>query len=290
MTEAATAAPPAAAPAAAPALGGDTPGSLLVTFFGAHGRELGGWIAVGDLIRLMGTAGLEEQPVRSAVSRLKRRGFLLATPLGGVAGYALSESARQLLADGDRRIYAQRTPRLADGWVLALFSVPESERAKRHLLRSRLARLGYGTASPGVWLAPAHLYEETRHVLERLGLTGYTDLFRAEHLAFQATPEAVRRWWDLPALARCHEEFLDLHEPVLTRWNRRRNLPAEEAFADHLRALDSWRRLPYLDPGLPPELLPADWPGVRAARVFHDLDTRLGEPAAAYVREIVQGR
>jgi phenylacetic acid degradation operon negative regulatory protein len=276
-------------PTTPPVVTADAPGSLLVTFFGAHGRDLGGWIAVGDLIRLMATVGVEAQPVRSAVSRLKRRGFLVATPLGGVAGYALSDAARQLLADGDRRIYAERTPRLADGWVLALFSVPESQRNKRHLLRSRLARLGYGTASPGVWLAPAHLYEETRHVLERLGLTEYTDLFRAEHLAFQATPEAVRRWWDLPELARSHEEFLDLNEPVLTRWNRRRNLPAEEAFADHLRAVDSWRRLPYLDPGLPPELLPADWPGVRAARVFHDLDSRLRGPAAVYVSDVVKG-
>ncbi|MEZ0066769.1 phenylacetic acid degradation operon negative regulatory protein [Streptacidiphilus sp. MAP12-20] len=266
-----------------------TPGSLLVTFFGAHGRDLGGWIAVGDLIRLMAALGVDAQPVRSAVSRLKRRGFLVPEPLGGVAGYALSESARELLADGDRRIYATRAPRLADGWVLALFSVPESERQQRHVLRSRLARLGFGTAAPGVWIAPAHLYEETRHDLTRLKLAQYTDLFRAEHLAFEATTESVRRWWDLPALARCHEDFLEVHEPVLTRWNRGRPGPESEAFADHLRALDSWRRLPYLDPGLPPELLPAAWPGLRAARVFRDLDTRLRQASTDFVRTTVSG-
>ncbi|WP_232248405.1 PaaX family transcriptional regulator [Streptacidiphilus rugosus] len=265
-----------------------TPGSLLVTFFGAHGRDLGGWIAVGDLIRLLAALGVDEQPVRSAVSRLKRRGFLVPEPLGGVAGYALSESARELLADGDRRIYATRAPRLADGWVLALFSVPESERQQRHVLRSRLARLGFGVAAPGVWIAPAHLYEETRHDLTRLKLDRYTDLFRAEHLAFEATTESVRRWWDLPALARCHEDFLEVHEPVLTRWNRARGAAAlPEAFADHLRALDSWRRLPYLDPGLPPELLPSAWPGLRAARVFQDLDSRLRQSATDFVRTAV---
>ena len=267
-----------------------TPGSLLVTFFGAHGRDLGGWIAVGDLIRLLAAVGVDAQPVRSAVSRLKRRGFLVAEPLGGVAGYALSEPARELLADGDRRIYAHRAPRLADGWVLALFSVPESERHKRHVLRSRLARLGFGTAAPGVWIAPAHLYEETRHVLTRLELAAYTDLFRADHLAFDATSDSVRRWWDLPALARCHEEFLEVHEPVLTRWNRARGaITLPDAFADHLRAVDSWRRLPYLDPGLPPELLPASWPGGRAARVFQELDARLGAAARDFVRTTVAG-
>ncbi|MEY9843525.1 PaaX family transcriptional regulator C-terminal domain-containing protein [Streptacidiphilus sp. MAP5-3] len=265
-----------------------TPGSLLVTFFGAHGRDLGGWIAVGDLIRLLAAVGVDAQAVRSAVSRLKRRGFLTPEPLGGVAGYALSESASELLADGDRRIYASRGSRLADGWVLALFSVPESERQKRHLLRSRLARLGYGTAAPGVWIAPAQLFEETRHVLTRLKLAEYTDLFRAEHLAFEPTREAVARWWDLPALARCHEEFLEVHEPVLTRWNRRRGpVSLPEAFADHLRAVDSWRRLPYLDPGLPMELLPAGWPGQRAARVFQELDARLRDASRDFVRETI---
>ena len=45
------------------------PRSLLMTFFGAFLRRLGGWIAVADLVALMGDLGLDEQAVRSAVSR-----------------------------------------------------------------------------------------------------------------------------------------------------------------------------------------------------------------------------
>ena len=41
-----------------------------------------------------------------------------------------------------------------------------------------------------------------------------------------------------------------------------------QAFADYVRVLTAWRRLPFLDPGLPPELLPADWHGTRAAELF----------------------
>ena len=36
-----------------------------------------------------------------------------------------------------------------DGWVVLVFSVPESERDKRHVLRTTLTRLGFGTADPG---------------------------------------------------------------------------------------------------------------------------------------------
>ncbi|WP_330333220.1 PaaX family transcriptional regulator [Streptomyces sp. NBC_00536] len=266
-----------------------TPRSLIVTFYGAYGRTFDGPVPVSALIRLLGAAGVDAPAVRSSVSRLKRRGFILpARGADGAAAYDLSEEARQLLADGDRRIYAAAAPgeAAASGgeWLLAVFSVPEEERHKRHLLRSRLARLGFGTAAPGVWIAPATLYDETRHTLERLQLTPYVDLFRGAHLGFAATAEAVSRWWDLAALAKQHEEFLGLHGPVLRGWQSGAEPTPEQAYRDYLLALDSWRRLPYADPGLPPELLPADWPGERAAAVFAALHSRLWERGAAFVR------
>ncbi|MGW7005120.1 PaaX family transcriptional regulator [Streptomyces sp. NPDC054933] len=266
---------------------GHAPSSLIVTFFGAYGRaECDGRVPVATLIRLLGAADIDPQSVRSAVSRLKRRGLLIADRVGAAAAYRLSPDATELLADGDRRIYRRAPAPTADNWVLAVFSVPESERHKRHLLRSRLARLGFGTAAPGVWIAPAQVYEEARHTLERLGLGDYVDLFRGAHLGFEPTERAVRRWWDLDAIAALHRAFLEAQEPVLEAWSRRSSVPPEDAFRDYLRALDSWRRLPYADPGLPAELLPAEWPGGRAAEVFAELHERLRGAGAEYVRAV----
>ncbi|QKW52872.1 PaaX family transcriptional regulator C-terminal domain-containing protein [Streptomyces buecherae] len=303
-----------------------TPRSLIVTYYGAYGRGAGGepeTVPVAALIRLLGAVGVDPPSVRSAVSRLKRRGLLVAAKTArGAAGYAPSPDAVQLLDDGDRRIYgrlgayrlttrpagAPDAPDAADAsdapgaagvpgggvaaagdWLLAVFSVPEHERNKRHLLRSRLARLGFGTAAPGVWIAPAHLYEETRHTLRRLGLDGYVDLFRGAHAGFEATADAVRRWWDLEALAARHHAFLATHEPVLRRWSRRTTVPPADAYRDYLLALDSWRALPYADPGLPPALLPKDWPGERSARVFAGLHERLRDAGAAFARDGAAG-
>ncbi|MFF8957455.1 PaaX family transcriptional regulator C-terminal domain-containing protein [Streptomyces sp. NPDC014894] len=262
-----------------------SPRSLIVTLYGAYGRERPGPLPVAELIRLLGALGVDAPSVRSAVSRLKRRGLLEPARAGdGTAGYALSPDARQLLEDGDRRVYDRRTPLMSDGWVLAVFSVPEAERGKRHLLRSRLGRLGFGSAAPGVWIAPARLYEETRHTLRRLRLDPYVELFRGEHLGFAATAEAVAAWWDLGAIAKRHEEFLDAQEPVLREWTSGREPEPEEAYRDYLLALDSWRRLPYTDPGLPMELLPEGWPGGRSAVVFGALHALLRDPGARFAR------
>ncbi|GGZ60617.1 PaaX family transcriptional regulator C-terminal domain-containing protein [Streptomyces subrutilus] len=260
-----------------------TPRSLIVTFYGAYGRSFEGPVPVSALVRLLGAAGVDAPSVRSSVSRLKRRGFLLPAPaVDGAAGYALSDEARQLLDDGDRRIYGG--PRPSDAWLVAVFSVPEQERHKRHLLRSRLARLGFGSVAPGVWIAPAALAEETGHTLERLQLTPYVELFRGAHLGFAPTAEAVGRWWDLAALAKQHEEFLDLHEPGLRALRSGPEPTPEEAYRRYLLALDTWRRLPYADPGLPRALLPADWPGERAAAVFAELHARLHGAGSRFAR------
>ncbi|MFD3683380.1 PaaX family transcriptional regulator C-terminal domain-containing protein [Nocardiopsis sp. NPDC058631] len=264
------------------------PRSLIVSFFGTYARDVGGWIGVADLIALMGGLDVDAPSVRSSVSRLKLRGLLASERIGGAAGYRLSEEGRRILAQGDSRIFGHRVAEIRDGWVLVVFSVPESERRRRHALRAQLTRLGFGTTTAGVWIAPAHMTDQARSTLRDLGMDGYVELFHATHLDFSDLTEAVASWWDLPALQSMYQEFLDEHEPVLGAWRRGRGPDGPErgaaAFADHLRAVDAWRRMPYLDPGLPPELLPRQWAGSRAARVFFDLHALLRGPGLEHVR------
>lgn len=258
---------------------GIQPRALIVTIYGLYAREVGGALSISSLIRLMATLGVDEPAVRSSISRLKRRGLLLPEKVGGAAGYALSERARAILDEGDRRIFERPRGGAGDGWVIAVFSVPESERDKRHQLRSRLSWLGFGTVASGVWIAPAHVAHEAKDALASSGLSDYVDLFRAEYVAFRAEPEQVASWWDLDGLERMYEQFIAEYRPVLNRWRRRRRDDDAMAFADYVLVLTHWRRLPYLDPGLPAGMLPGDWRGSEAADIFFALHERLA-PAA----------
>ncbi|MGW1887977.1 PaaX family transcriptional regulator [Streptomyces sp. NPDC001970] len=260
-----------------------SPRTFIVTVYGLYGRRHDGWLSIASLIALLGDLGVDEQAVRSSISRLKRRGILEARRQDGLAGYELSPEAREILQEGDERIFRRERPSLADGWVVAVFSVPESERSKRHQLRSRLSGMGFGAVAPGVWIAPAHLYESTTAMLGRLGLTEYADLLRSDYLAFTALPEKVRQWWDLDELDLRYKTFIAAQQPVLERWQQQPQADDATAFADYIRALTSWRRLPYLDPGLPTEVLPQHWAGLRAAHVFFALQTELEGRAHAHV-------
>jgi phenylacetic acid degradation operon negative regulatory protein len=262
---------------------GAQPRQLIVTVYGLYSRDAGGWMSVASLVSLLGDLGVDEPAVRSSISRLKRRGILVARRAGGAAGYELSEGAQAILREGDHRIFRRERARLGDGWLLAVFSVPEAERHQRHVLRSELSRLGFGTAAPGVWIAPAYLHEATADMLARLGLTGYADLFRADHLAFGDLAAKVRQWWDLDRTESLACDFVTAYEPMLRGWaGRRAASRPHEAFADYIRVLTDWRRLPYLDPGLPAELLPPRWAGAQAAGIFFTLQSRLAGAAAGH--------
>ena len=229
------------------------------------------------------------QAVRSSISRLKRRDTLRSVRLDGTAGYALTPSVLELLREGDRRIFEHRPATAADGWVQVVFTVPEARRDQRHELRSRLAGLGFGPMAPGVWVAPGTLAEEVRVALDRQGLAGYVDLFRGEHLGPAPLAERVREWWDLDQIAAEYGAFVAAHRPLARRMTRRPATGAE-AFAGYVRMLTAWRRMRYLDPGLPLDLLPRRWPGVAAAELFTRLDEHLGPLAREHAQQVIHRR
>ena len=59
------------------------------------------------------------------------------------------------------------------------------------------------------------------------------------------------------------------------------------AFVDYVLLLTGWRRLPYLDPGLPLEFLPQSWSGVAAEDLFADLHHALAAPARRHAEAIL---
>jgi phenylacetic acid degradation operon negative regulatory protein len=270
------------------------PRRLITSVYGLYARDQDGpvrrnWLSVAALVRLMSDLGVDAAAVRSSVSRLKKRDVLRSVQHDGRAGYALSPATLEILREGDVRIFSRPRATPEDGWLVVVFSVPESERGKRHALRSQLGRLGFGTAAPGVWVAPGTLYDETVRALDRLDLTAYTEFFRGPYLGAGEVAEKMRDWWDLDSIEALYRQFHDTYAPARARWSGSAAPSPDEAFRVYLPMLTAWRRLPYLDPGLPLAYLPADWVGVRAEELFADLDAVLRKPADEHAHAVLRG-
>lgn len=267
--------------------GNRRPKSLILDVYGRYSAQFGGWIAVSDLVTMMELLDVDEQAVRSAVSRMTRRGLLAPEVRGKGRGYRTTPEADAVLADGDHRIYASMEPAaLEDGWVLVSFSMPESDRNKRHVLRSKLTWHGMGNLSSGLWIGPARILDEVSDTLLRQGFAEYADVFRASYEGLGDVGDLVRHSWDLDALASLYQQFLDDHVPARDALGG--VLPEDSAvgFAVYTRALHEWRKFPYLDPGLPSELLPEGWPGRVAADLFSELRGLLEPQAFEYAEAV----
>ncbi|WP_413249490.1 PaaX family transcriptional regulator C-terminal domain-containing protein [Sinomonas flava] len=267
---------------------------LIVTVFGLYAREHGGVLPVAGLVRLLGDLGVEGAGVRSAVSRLKKRGVLESVKLGHAAAYRLGPGLEEVFSEGDERIFSPRRARPEDPWLLAAFSVPESQRALRHQIRAAFTRLGFGAVSPGLWIAPASLEREARRRLARAGAAGYVEFFRAEYAddgEGSGMRGRVAEWWDLEALDATYAEFVEGQREVRERWEGAPAPSSAEddaaAFTDYVSLLTHWRRLPYLDPGLPAEYLPGNWQGLVAQRLFAELHAKLAGPARRHAERVL---
>lgn len=261
------------------------PQHLLITLFGLYGRPAGAALPVAVLIRLLGDLGIGAPAVRSTISRLKKRGLLDAVKSDGLSAYAMTPSMEETFREGDERIFGTRRAAAEDRWILAVFTVPEAQRNLRHRIRAGLTHLGFGAVAPGIWIAPEHLQDAARSSMARQGLSSYFDWFTGDYLGSREGADAIGQWWDLEGLARLYTEFIERHQHL-------DDVSPEDqrgSFAAHLPMITQWRRLPYLDPGLPLELLPAQWPGLTAQHLFADLHERLAGAAADHVQRRLAG-
>lgn len=239
--------------------------SLLMTLLGEfvlpHDRPV--WTSV--LVDTLAAFGVEEKSARQALARTAAEGWLAAEKVGRRVRWSLTPPGRRLLTEGAERIFGFGSgERPWDGtWLVLLVSVPEAKRDLRHRLRTRLSWAGFGSPDAGVWITPEPSREdEALGILKELGLGNDAMSFTATYGAVGSEEVMVARAWDLTDLENRYEEFVDefagLHpsagDPVLRA----------QTWLVH-----EWRRFPFLDPQLPQDLLPRNWSGAKAAKLFH---------------------
>lgn len=231
------------------------------------------------LVELLGEFGLAEPAARAAIRRAATRGLVVASRAGRTTAYGVPERTHELvIAHVTRLMRFGAGDRTWDGrWTFALFSVPEEQREVRRTLRTRLRWLGWAPLYDGVWVTPWDGGDQALDVLAELGVDTATvaraDL--ADRLPVHGQP---LRAWDLDALRARYDDFLDRYGGLAERVRTGAVGPAE-ALTSRTRLMTHWREFPDLDPELPAEVLPADWPRSAARECFVAIYDGLGPPA-----------
>lgn len=262
--------------------GGQSARSLLLTVLGEYVLPRGGTVWTSTLLETLRLFGIEDRAARQALARAAKAGWLDSEHIGRQARWHLTERGRALLADGSARIYGFDPTRGDwDGkWLVLVISIPEERRADRHVLRTRLAWSGFGSLGQGVWLSP-----DTRRrvglepIFEGLERPTRAVAFIAELSDIDDADALVHDAWNLMELEQRYRAFT-------TEFTGSAERDPALAFTVKTRLVHEWRKFPFIDPGLPTSLLPLEWPGHRANRLFRQLHDELSPDAAVWFDEI----
>ena len=246
--------------------GGASARALLLTTMGEFvlPRREPVWTAA--FVDALAAVGVEEKAARQALARTAAEGLIEPARVGRRTQWSLSEAGRALLEEGARRIYGfMRSERVWDGrWLVLAVTVPETQRQLRHRLRTRLTWAGMGSPAPGLWVVPdAERAPEVAAIVAQLGVASNAMSWVGESAAIGDAADVVAAaWTSLEEVESAYDEFVAAFDV--------RTAPTQAAaFAAQVEIVQAWRRFPFIDPALPTELLDHDWPGPRAAAVFH---------------------
>lgn len=250
--------------------------SLLVLLLGEYVLPSDGELRARAAVEAMAQLDVGEPAVRQALRRLGADGWL--EPTGTRGAWRLGTEARRVLAEGKSRFgrASRRVPKWDGRWQLVRTSVPEQRRELRHQLRVALGFQGFGSLGGGWWIsADADAQERARAVLERLGVREAASFVASPGSLGPSPTELVADVWNLA-------EARSRYEKLLGEFSTADPQSDEATFAIYTRLVNEWRRALAVDPQLPAELLPADWPGHEARALLNERYGQWHPTAAAW--------
>ena len=254
------------------------PQSLMLTFLGLH--VLGQDVAVSSrsFFDVFARVGLGEHATRSTLTRMARRGLLQRHRHGRRVYFGLTPRSTAILVEGAARVHSPPHREPDGSWTLVAFSLPESWARQRHILRSSLLWGGFGLLQNGLWIAPSDV--DVDSLIEDREVRNRTLVFNALPRSATEFETAIRGAYDIDGLARRYRRFI-------AEWDRRGRPEHTDPLARQLLLHTEWLQLLRVDPALPPEYLPGDWPGVRANELFQELRHAFDASARALANSIL---
>ncbi|MCW2997957.1 MAG: transcriptional regulator, PaaX family, partial [Solirubrobacterales bacterium] len=201
---------------------------------------------------------------------------------------SMTSRADELMAEGDRRIFSfGRTAPATDIWTVLWHAIPETRRVERSRFASRLRFLGFGSVQDATWVAARNREQEVLLLLRELDIEAYASVL-VGRLSRGLPPVAlVAQAWDLEAVKRAYEAFVDEFGVYRTAKGRK-GLTPERAFVIRTLLLHRFRGFPFADPELPESISDAHELRGRVVETFDDAYAGLAGPAEHHFRAVAQ--
>ncbi|MBO8172405.1 MAG: phenylacetic acid degradation operon negative regulatory protein PaaX [Bacillaceae bacterium] len=267
------------------------PRSMIFTLYGDYIRYYGGEIWIGSLIKLMEQFGHTPQSVRAAISRMSRQGWIKARKEGNRSYYSMTEQGLKRLEEAAKRIYKLHNDPWDGKWRILVYTIPEEIRQVRDELRQELIWSGFGMLANSCWVTPLDLEDQLKDILARYEAEDYVDFFVADYIGPHQSKDLVEKCWDLDEINDRYKAFIDEYRRKYEQHQKAQEngeLKDSDAFVERTNLVHEYRKFLFYDPGLPEELLPDEWLGHEAAKLFSEYYRLLAIPANRFFESVYE--
>ncbi|WP_134765209.1 PaaX family transcriptional regulator C-terminal domain-containing protein [Nocardioides sp. 1609] len=240
-------------------------------------------VPTSALVAALDLFDFNHRATRQAVHRLASDGWIASFKDGRRSLWGFTSAGTRLMDEGSSRLERLAdSDREWDGSLVVVFaSVPESERARRHTLRTRMKWSGFGSIGPGIWISTEIGAERAAAaVVADLGIRSHSIVGRGGGIGH--VDELIASAWDLAELEKSYRDFVDEFEGREVTSDR-------DAFVALTQLVHRYRRFPFEDPSLPGVLLPRNWAGQEAVRLERSLRERWWPRAKLHWAALVGG-
>ena len=221
------------------------------------------------------------------IQSLENQCLVESKPDDGRSGkrvYRLTELGRLAALSG--RDPEREWARSWDGiWRMVLFDVPESERRVRGSMRQVLIRLRFGCLQRSAWISP-HPMTEIANELRKIKADAASLVLMEGHCCAGESPqEMTRKAWNFENINHAWQRLATHLDNAPTASDKL--FPTQLAEWSETE-FSYWKECAAIDPFLPAELLPDDYPGrsiwQHRCRILASLGTALSHPSQSFER------
>ncbi|TDD09446.1 PaaX family transcriptional regulator [Nonomuraea deserti] len=256
------------------------PRSIVFDLFGDYVRYDDGAAPLQTLTDVLAAFDVPEATTRVVMSRLRKEGWFDTEKQGRSTVYRMTDRSWRLLDEGRKRIFQREREPWDRQWRVVIYHVPETDRGARERVRKKLRWLGFGPLAASTWISP---HERLQEVVAGLAdePSVRLDLLTSRSLGAASDVDMAGRCWDLNELHLALLAKRDAYQALLARLT---SAPprGRHALIERTRLVHDYRMLPFDDPDLPLELVPAGWVGRDVHDLFLDLHERLRPEAEQF--------
>lgn len=186
--------------------------------------------------------------IKRAIARAKMKGFIKYD-------FTLTKEGEERLKSIFPKYFGEK--KWKGEWYLVIYDIPESKRKYRGILRENLKRLGFGQLQASCWISPFNFLGEIEKIVKDYNLSQYVIVAITDKLGKEEARILANKVWNLEKINKFYKNLL--------RGFENKNVAKKKLYFRYLNILKK-------DPQLPKNLLPEDWKGKEAWRIFKTRD------------------